>query len=272
MRVPSWTCLSVLPLVLALAPSSRAQLLYEGNQSIPPWGGFSGSDFDVVSLQNGNLRLKVPVGSYEQRGGSTVTYTFQMDTPTYSRQTITTISNKQRIYITSIRGPFFHQGVYSNVGLWTLGSSTSTTTCAGNTVNYYNTWILTDPQGERHPLDLYTGGCTAGITRSNGKCQTFSDGNPLSMNAISAGQAEKQVGSKVFNDAKVESVPSRTELWRRAGNQDMRDHPVRYTVTVLSVGSMLLPLPAVMHGIMAVADILHSAHELSHTGNSSGAE
>jgi hypothetical protein len=38
-----------------------AQELYDGNQNLPPFGSFSGSDFDVVALQNGNLHIKIPL-------------------------------------------------------------------------------------------------------------------------------------------------------------------------------------------------------------------
>ncbi len=68
---PSRLALLLIGLAITLPPPLTAQLLYEGNQSLPPWGGFAGSGFDTVSLQNGNLLLRIPVASYKQRGGGT---------------------------------------------------------------------------------------------------------------------------------------------------------------------------------------------------------
>ncbi len=55
----------------------------------------------------------------------------------------------------------------SNVfGTWEASSSISTTTCAGNQVNVYNSWVLTDPELHKHALDLATGGCGTPTTQS----------------------------------------------------------------------------------------------------------
>lgn len=63
--------LSVCALLLLIALSVDAQVAYDGNQTLPPFGAFSGGQFDTVSLQNGNLHIRVPVGSWQQRGGKT---------------------------------------------------------------------------------------------------------------------------------------------------------------------------------------------------------
>ncbi len=54
--------------VLSLASGASAQQLYDGNQNLPPFGSFHGSDFDIVSLQNGSLHLRIPVLTVPQRG------------------------------------------------------------------------------------------------------------------------------------------------------------------------------------------------------------
>ncbi|HEV2194465.1 MAG TPA: hypothetical protein VGR55_02735 [Candidatus Acidoferrum sp.] len=73
--------------ILLTSSCALAQLLYDGNNNLPPFGGFSGSDFDTVSLQNGNLHLHIPLGFWKQRGGRTFSYYFIYDTPTWIRNT-----------------------------------------------------------------------------------------------------------------------------------------------------------------------------------------
>ena len=74
--------LIILFLLFATFPlSSRAQAVSDGNQNLPAFGSFSGSDFDIVSLQNGNLHLHIPLGSWTQRGGKTASPFFTYDTP-----------------------------------------------------------------------------------------------------------------------------------------------------------------------------------------------
>src|SRR5260370_6851564 len=70
--------------VLSLARGARAQQLYDGNQNLPPFGSFHGSDFDIVSLQNGNLHLRIPVLSIPQRGKA-VSWTYIYDTHSWSK-------------------------------------------------------------------------------------------------------------------------------------------------------------------------------------------
>ena len=62
--------LIITALALAFFPAFvRAQQVYEGSQQgLPPFGSFHGSDFDIVSLQNGSLHIEIPVLSVRQRG------------------------------------------------------------------------------------------------------------------------------------------------------------------------------------------------------------
>ena len=85
----SWkgSLVAILSVILLLAGPAlmTAQQLYDGNQNLPPFGSFSGSDFDVVSLQNGNLHVTIPLLTVKQRGGKDLTYKFIYDTPDYSK-------------------------------------------------------------------------------------------------------------------------------------------------------------------------------------------
>src|SRR5258708_15171980 len=70
-------------LLLAGVPL-HAQAVNDGNTTgFPPFGSFHGSDFDLVSLQNGNLHIEIPVASTPQRAGGVFNYRFVYDSPTY---------------------------------------------------------------------------------------------------------------------------------------------------------------------------------------------
>ena len=67
-------------------PASFGQVVYDGNNNLPPFGSFHGGDFDVVALQNGNLHIEIPFAKVPRRGGS-FTYRFVYDTPTFELNT-----------------------------------------------------------------------------------------------------------------------------------------------------------------------------------------
>lgn len=159
---------------LILAPHSGAQQVYDGNQNLPPFGGFSGSDFDIVSLQNGNLHLHVPLGSWQQRGGKTLWFALIYDTPTWSRQTTRTTENGQVIYVTTVRQTSYGWTLSSNSGTWEVDSPIDSVSCFMG--NQYHNWVVSDPEGTKHPLDLVTGFC-GGITQS-----PTTDGSGLMVN------------------------------------------------------------------------------------------
>src|ERR1700729_2860080 len=68
-------------LSLHVRSTSAQQPLDDFSQNLPPFGSFSGSDFDIVSLQNGNLHISIPIINVPQRGGTTFSYKFMYDTP-----------------------------------------------------------------------------------------------------------------------------------------------------------------------------------------------
>src|SRR5713226_9613039 len=54
---------SAILVCLLLTCSTPGQTVVDAQQSLPPYGSFSGSNFDIVSLQNGNLHISIPVVS-----------------------------------------------------------------------------------------------------------------------------------------------------------------------------------------------------------------
>src|SRR6266849_3717268 len=68
--------------VLMYCLPTNGQQLYDGNQNLPPFGSFHGSDFDIVSLQNGNLHIRIPILTVPQRGKD-LSWSFTYDTPSW---------------------------------------------------------------------------------------------------------------------------------------------------------------------------------------------
>ncbi len=160
-------------LALAFAGASRAQTAYDGNQPLPPFGSFSGSNFDTVSLQNGNLHIRIPLGSWPQRGGKVLTADFIYDSPTWSMTTTVAILNNIRQVTKTVEPSGGGWQLSTNWGSWEVSSTHDTFTCSGTglVVSDWHLWNVRDPQGMLHPLDLVTGGtgpggCISPITSS----------------------------------------------------------------------------------------------------------
>ncbi len=142
-------------LTLVFAESSRSQTAYDGNQPLPPFGSFSGSDFDTVSLQNGNLHIRIPFGSWPQRGGKVLTADFIYDSPTWSMTTTVGILNNVRQVTKTVEPSGGGWQLSTNWGSWSVSSTRDVRTCSGvGNVAVWHSFNVTDPQGTLHPLDL----------------------------------------------------------------------------------------------------------------------
>lgn len=87
-------------------------------------------------------------------------------------------------------------------------------------------------------------------------------GSPLAMERISADQAKQAVGAATFDAAQQTSIPSGAELFRRAGNQDMANHPIKYAFMALGALSPLAGGSEAIHGVVAAFDIAHALHDI----------
>ena len=146
---------SVTFLAVAIAPI-ECQVLYDNNQNLLPFGGFSAGEFDTVSLQNGNLHISIPIVTLKQRGGS------------YSRNLVfdTPLLNELQ---TEFRDPSGHKFVRTVVSVakegFTITRSPSEWSVVGQIVNQNcgvtppptANYVATDPENGSHPLDLETG-------------------------------------------------------------------------------------------------------------------
>ncbi len=165
----------LLPLLafVLFPPCASAQIVYDGNQYLPPFGSYSGSNFDIVSLQNGNIHIRIPIASVQQRHG-TVSYAFVYDTPDFTEQTDTeTDPQGKRFFVTTVfpsrdtPGGWLTEST-GDSNSWGLVSPTTQQTCSSTSLqDILAAWTVTDPQGGRHPLPLVTGGCSQ-ISTSSG--------------------------------------------------------------------------------------------------------
>ena len=70
--------------ILLVASVSVAQLLNDGSATgLPPFVGMNGGKLDVVSLQNGNLHIEIPLATLRNKRGRTTAYRYVYDIPTW---------------------------------------------------------------------------------------------------------------------------------------------------------------------------------------------
>jgi len=153
-------------IVLAISPVVLAQSVSDGNQTgLPPFGTFHGSNFDLVSLQNGNLHMEIPIVNVPQRGGRNLSLRYIYDTPTWEMN---------RNYVDVSSPPLWIVATPpSEVAKWRLVSQygwsvdytineaqctwTDSVTGQQQTVYYWErmNWVLTESDGTKHPFALW---------------------------------------------------------------------------------------------------------------------
>jgi RHS repeat-associated protein len=123
---------------------------------LPPNVSFSGSNFDQVSYQNGNLHISIPIVDIPQRNGKTYSYHFVYNLPSW------TILNSWQVNPSpgfsgqiSLGSQFLNWGLASNVSGWTIGYTPVGIECTNNLQYGLITGVtLTDPEGTIHPVLL----------------------------------------------------------------------------------------------------------------------
>jgi len=157
--------LRALVLLLVASVAAFGQVVYDGNNNLPPFGSFSGSDFDVVSLQNGNLHIHIPILEVPQRGGKPIKYFYIYDTPNWTR----TYTPPQRNldHGTWFIGCCGGGWRLSNSRAWLFGGQKSRTfTCPDSLISYSQfIYTVTDPEGASHPTGLLTAGSAPCVTQ-----------------------------------------------------------------------------------------------------------
>jgi hypothetical protein len=148
--------LSLATLSLSLA---SAQSQSDGTNNLPAFGSFSGSDFDIVSLQNGNLHISIPILNVPQRGGKPIKYMFLHDTPDFNKTYYSPQQGSPYWVITP-------DNLYNQVG-WFLSNTLNWSmfiewqnyqwTCADRGGKFtLTTYGVIDPEHAKHPFYLLT--------------------------------------------------------------------------------------------------------------------
>jgi RHS repeat-associated protein len=155
-----WCLLAVLLLLCLFLPQQAMAQGDDFTTNFPPFGSFSVGDFDVISLQNGNVHFKIPLLSIPQRNGS-VEFQFVYDTPIWNLS-YTSTATKQ----------FPRDGHYNVVpqqstvalglqdsGSWSVSRSAPVTVPCNGTSNFSHIiefWEANDPEGGSHGFPLIT--------------------------------------------------------------------------------------------------------------------
>ena len=148
------------------APCGLAQRVHDGNQTgLPPFGSFHGSNFDLVSLVNGNLHVEIPIVSLSQRGGRVIRTRFVYDIPTWQVYWIPLPPSDPGApgYWVLDKGSDQLDGTtkwrLSTEGLsgWKAGYTYTEETCTNPPyMNYYvfSNYTITDSDGTKHQVPL----------------------------------------------------------------------------------------------------------------------
>jgi len=150
-------CPVILALIVTAAwflsiPAGLAQSTPDFNNNLPPFGAFHGSDFDIVTLSNGNLHISIPILNVPQRGKA-FNYSYVFDTPTFNLTMHT--SPHLPPYWTVAPGTYYGWGLISP-GVWVVGEppqgSQVQITCQTGKYYYSTNYVATDSEGTQHPL------------------------------------------------------------------------------------------------------------------------
>src|SRR6266567_7140718 len=145
----------VMTLTIVLCYSAAAQItpVSDGNQvGVPPFGTFSGSNFDVVSFQNGNLHISIPIQSVPQRNGKTFTWHYVYDIPSWLAST-NTATNTSWISLQDKE----EWRLVSNAQSWAISFAIEDIFCGTQQYAIWDNYVLTEPDGTKHPLFLRDG-------------------------------------------------------------------------------------------------------------------
>src|SRR5712691_3834193 len=160
---------SLFALVLLADPPLRAQAVNDGNTTgLPPFGSFHGSDFDLVALQNGNLHIDIPFARVPRRGSS-FTYRFVYDTPTFELNTFQTSPTSQMQGMVSLSSDATGWRI-PDPTFWIMNSVLTDHTCTSPVSNYQvrSMWTVTDPEGAKHPILLRYNSSPCAVDGSGG--------------------------------------------------------------------------------------------------------
>ncbi|MGH9685401.1 MAG: RHS repeat domain-containing protein [Candidatus Acidiferrales bacterium] len=202
-----------------------AQQVNSGTESgFPPYGSFSGSSFDTVLLENGNLHVEMPIVSVKERN-RTFTWKFAYDAPGWEKIFTPTPTKQNRnlgfysVYPTQTGGWSTSSPAY-----WYGSSASITATCptTGNPYTYYTNYYLQDPDGTKHQFPFYKeGDGTHTVCNGNNLSGPALDGSGISWN-LQTGIAILKDGTQIKPTQEITDTNGNMA----SGSSDMLDRNV----------------------------------------------
>jgi RHS repeat-associated protein len=193
--------------ILGLVALSIAQLPSDGDQNLPPFGGFTGSDFDIVSLQNGNLHLSIPLVEVAERGGTKSWYKYVYDTPNYVYTFFPpAVPPKTGNAYYTVKPDVSYSGWrLASPFYWGTTQTFATIVCYKGENNQHNSqwefFTLSDPEGVKHPFGVGINSDTDGCVSPKTDAAPALDGSGMFLDMSSGGKGLiLKDGSEVTED------------------------------------------------------------------------
>jgi hypothetical protein len=151
-----------------IAPGS-AQLTYDGNNNLPPFGSFGTTGFDTVSLQNGNLHISIPIVTLPGRG-KPVTYNFVYDSIDFTKTLNPPVPPSHTNTLVISEDVLYTGWALRSSADWTFESIPGfKVTYSGFSGSFATqTYVVVDPERMKHPMAVInapTDPCTFGTPR-----------------------------------------------------------------------------------------------------------
>jgi RHS repeat-associated protein len=155
---------------LLSSPAIAQSPVGDGNQvGFPPFGTFSGSNFDQVAFENGNLHISIPIQNLPQRNGKTYSWNFVYDVPTWTITGEWNATGGSPIAYSFVNPCGYPAGcnfdfnlanwrLISNQAGWSVSYQNGTVTCPADpkpvTYPVIDNIVVTDPEGAMHPVEM----------------------------------------------------------------------------------------------------------------------
>jgi len=154
---------SCFALFLTAALCVSSAIAQTSETGLPPFGSFQGGKFDLVSLENGNLHIEMPIYSVHQRAFPDKTYNFVYDIPGWEIDKSPTSPTTFQWVVAPAPHQLSGWHLLANlVGPWHVDHDIVAKTCTyvvdgftyTQNYNVHTNYVLTDTHGTTHPFEV----------------------------------------------------------------------------------------------------------------------
>jgi len=166
----------------------------DGDQNLPPFGSFTGSDFDIVSLQNGNLHISIPLIEVAERGGKKSSYKYIYDTPNYVLTFFPPAvpPKSGNAYFTVKPDVSYNGWRLASPFYWGTTLTYTTIICYKGEQQQHNSqwqfYAFSDPEGVKHPFGVGINPDTDGCVSPQTDAAPALDGSGMFLDMSSGGK------------------------------------------------------------------------------------